>query len=153
MSTTSPRRDACRKSAAASRSTRAPTSSGPCSATSRYGEWNEVHVGFPDGPPELAEGVSFREKVTIMGMPGEATWRVVELDVPTKLVLDGDGPMGVKLAMSLEVAAQNGGSKVTMTSSFDGPPLAGPMGDAVAKAGGEAADKSLAKVRALFGWR
>ena len=34
------------------------------------------HAGFPDGPPQLAEGVTFRERVTIMGMPGEATWRV-----------------------------------------------------------------------------
>ena len=41
---------------------------------SRYGEWNETHDGFPDGPPELATGTTFREKVTIMGMPGEATW-------------------------------------------------------------------------------
>lgn len=116
---------------------------------SRYGEWNEIHAGFPDGTPELAEGATFREKVTIMGMPGEATWRVTELDAPHKLVLDGDGPMGIKLAMRLEVVAENGGSRVTMASSFDGPPLAGPMGDAVGKAGGQAADNSLAKVKAL----
>jgi acetyl-CoA C-acetyltransferase len=116
---------------------------------SRYGEWNEVHAGFPDGPPELAEGVRFREKVTIMGMPGEATWRVTEVQEASRIVLDGDGPMGIKLAMRLEVAAGDGATTVTMTSAFDGPPLMGPMGDAVAKAGGDAANTSLAKVKAL----
>lgn len=116
---------------------------------SRYGEWNEIHAGFPDGPPTLAEGVTFREKVTIMGMPGEATWKVTELDAPRMLGMSGDGPMGIRLAMSLAVAGSDGGSTVTMTSSFDGAPLAGPMGDAVAKAGGVAADNSLAKVKQL----
>lgn len=118
---------------------------------SRYGEWNEIHVGFPDGAPQLAEGISFRENVTIMGMPGEAIWRVAELAPGARIVLDGDGPMGIKLAMRLELAAENGGSRVTMASSFDGPPLQGPLGAAVGKAGEQAAEASLEKVRALLG--
>ncbi len=118
---------------------------------SRFGEWNQIHVDFPDGAPELAEGTTFREKVTIMGMPGEATWTIQQIEPGSRLVMDGDGPMGIKLAMSLDVAAENGGTKVTMTSSFDGAPLAGPLGDAVGKAATQAADASLQKARALVG--
>jgi len=117
---------------------------------SRYGEWNETHDGFPDGPPELATGTTFREKVTIMGMPGEATWKITDIEPAKRLVMDGDGPMGIKLAMRLELAPENDGTRVTMVSSFDGPPLEGPMGDAVAKAAGDAADASLEKARGLL---
>jgi uncharacterized protein YndB with AHSA1/START domain len=118
---------------------------------SRYGEWNEVHVEFPDGVPELAQGSKFREKVTIMGMPGEAMWTILEFEPGARLVLDGDGPMGIKLAMTLEVTEENGGTRVTMGSAFNGPPLAGPMGDAVGKAAGQACDQSLERARALLG--
>jgi carbon monoxide dehydrogenase subunit G len=118
---------------------------------SRFGEWNQIHVDFPDGAPELAAGTKFREKVTIMGMPGEATWTIQQVEPGSRLVMDGDGPMGIKLAMSLDVAGENGGTKVTMTSSFEGAPLAGPLGDAVGKAASQAADASLQKASALVG--
>jgi carbon monoxide dehydrogenase subunit G len=117
----------------------------------RYGDWNLTHTDFPDGTPQLEQGASFREKVTIMGMPGEATWTVAELDAPHKVVLDGQGPMGVKLGSKLELAPNGDGTSVTMEASFDGGPLAGPMGEAVGKAAGKTADESLEKLKGLIG--
>ena len=116
---------------------------------SRYGEWNQVHDGFPDGTPTLEQGATFREKVTIMGMPGEATWKVTEYEPAHRIVLDGDGPMGIKLGSRLEIEPQDGGSRVTMHASFDGAPLQGPMGDAVANAAKAAAEQSLQKLEQL----
>jgi hypothetical protein len=115
----------------------------------RYGEWNVAHTGFPDGVPALAPDAGFREKITIMGMPGEATWKVVGLDEPSRLTLDGTGPMGITLGSSLELAAESGGTKVTLATSFDGGPLAGPLGESIAKSAQRAAEESLGKLRAL----
>jgi hypothetical protein len=115
----------------------------------RYGEWNVAHTGFPDGVPALAPDASFREKITIMGMPGEATWKVVGLEEPSRIVFDGQGPMGITLGTSLELAAENGGTKVTLATTFDGGPLAGPLGESVAKSAQQAAEESLGKLAAL----
>jgi hypothetical protein len=117
----------------------------------RYGEWNTTHTGFPDGVPTLADGATFRERVTIMGMPGEATWTVKELSAPNKLVLDGAGPMGVTLGQTLELTATGGATTVSFTASFDGGPLAGPMGAAVAASAEKAAAESLEKLNGLLG--
>lgn len=118
---------------------------------SRYGEWNVTHSGFPDGTPQLEPGAAFKERVTIMGMPSEASWRIVELEAPKRLVLDGDGPMGVKLGQRLELAGNGEATTVRMEASFDGGPLAGPTGDAVAKSAEKAGVESLEKLRALVG--
>ena len=115
----------------------------------RYGEWNVAHTGFPDGVPTLAPDASFREKITIMGMPGEANWKVAAVEEPSRIVFDGEGPMGITLGTSLELAAENGGTKVTLATTFEGGPLAGPLGDSVAKSAQQAAEESLGKLRAL----
>ncbi len=115
----------------------------------RYGEWNTTHSGFPEGTPELAPAATFKQKVTIMGMPGEATWTVAELEAPSRLVLDGQGPMGVKLAQRLELAGEGDATSVSLTATFDGGALAGPMGDVVAKSAEKAGAESLERLRAL----
>src|SRR5690606_32506809 len=64
---------------------------------SSYGDGLATHVGYPDGPPELAEGAQFKEKVTIMGMPGEVDWTVTKLEEGSAVEMEGAGPMGTKL--------------------------------------------------------
>jgi carbon monoxide dehydrogenase subunit G len=117
----------------------------------RYGDWNVTHSGFPDGAPQLSDGTSFREKVTIMGMPGEATWTVKEVDAPNRLVLEGAGPMGVQLGQTVELTGDDGATTISFSASFDGGPLAGPMGAAVAASAEKAAAESVGKLRALLG--
>jgi carbon monoxide dehydrogenase subunit G len=118
---------------------------------SRYGDWNVTHSGFPDGAPELSDGASFREKVTIMGMPGEALWTVKEVAAPHRVVLEGAGPMGVQLGQTIELAGNGGATTISLSASFDGGPLAGPMGAAVAQSAERAAAESLGKLRTLLG--
>jgi ligand-binding SRPBCC domain-containing protein len=116
---------------------------------SRYPEWNATHAAFPDGAPELVAGNKFREQVTIMGLPGEVKWTITEVEHPSRFVLAGEGPMGITLGASLELTPEGEGTRGAMEASFTGGPLAGPLGDAVAKATEKVTDESLAKLEAL----
>lgn len=116
---------------------------------SRYGEWNVSHTGFPDGTPQPEQGATFKERITIMGMPGEASWTITEADPPKRTVWDGEGPMGIKLGTKLELVPSGDGTTVSISVSFDGGPLAGPMGDAVAKSAEKGAAESLEKLKSL----
>jgi uncharacterized protein YndB with AHSA1/START domain len=117
---------------------------------SRYGEWNITHTGFPDGPPRAEQGAKFREQITIMGMPGDASWTVTESIAPTRTVWDGEGPMGIKLGTRLELARSGEGTMVSIAVSFGGGPLTGPIGDAVAKSAEKGALESLQRLKDLI---
>jgi carbon monoxide dehydrogenase subunit G len=117
---------------------------------SRYGEWNISHTGFPDGTPTTEEGAKFREQITIMGMPGEANWEITEATAPERTVWTGAGPMGIVLGTKLELAPSGDGTSVSISVSFDGGPLAGPMGATVAASAEKGAAQSLEKLRDLL---
>jgi carbon monoxide dehydrogenase subunit G len=116
---------------------------------SRYGEWNISHTGFPDGTPATEAGTKFREQITIMGMPGEANWEITEATAPERTVWTGAGPMGIVLGTRLELAPSGDGTTVSISVSFDGGPLAGPMGATVAASAEKGAAQSLEKLREL----
>ena len=116
---------------------------------SRYGEWNISHTGFPDGTPATAEGTTFREQITIMGMPGEAKWTIAEAVAPERTVWSGEGPMGITLGTKLELTPNGDSTTVSISVSFDGGPLAGPMGATVAASAEKGAAESLEKLKGL----
>lgn len=117
---------------------------------SRYGEWNATHTGFPDGLPPAEPGGKFKERITIMGMPGEASWTVTERAAPTRSVWDGEGPMGIRLGTRLELVAVADGTAVSIHISFDGGPLAGPIGETVARSAKQGLLESLHKLKGLL---
>jgi carbon monoxide dehydrogenase subunit G len=117
----------------------------------RYGEWNVTHTGFPEGAPANEQGATFKEKITIMGMPGEAAWTVAEIEEPKRVVWDGEGPMGITLGTKLELTPNGDGTTVALEVTFDGGPLAGPMGATVAASGQKASAESLEKLKGLVG--
>lgn len=117
---------------------------------SRYGEWNATHNDFPEGLPPTEAGSQFKERITIMGMPGEASWTVMESVEPARTVWDGEGPMGIKLGTTLALEPTGAGTKVTIEVRFDGGPLAGPIGDAVAKSAEKGALESLERLQNLI---
>lgn len=116
---------------------------------SRYGEWNTSHTGFPDGTPTTEAGSTFREQITIMGMPGEAKWTIAEAVAPERTVWSGEGPMGIVLGTRLELTPNGDATTVSISVSFDGGPLAGPMGATVAASAEKGAAESLEKLKGL----
>ncbi len=117
---------------------------------SRYGDWNVTHTGFPDGLPSGEQGSSFKENITLMGMPGQATWTVAERTDPTKTVWSGEGPMGITLGSRLELTPNGDTTQVKIEVSFDGGPLAGPLGATVAASAEKSANESLEKLKGLI---
>src|SRR3954452_15107790 len=71
-----------------------------------YGQWMTLHVDFPEGTPdEMKQGESFKEKVKIMGMPGDVTWTVAEFEEGSRIELSGAGPMGTTLTAAFNLEA------------------------------------------------
>lgn len=114
-----------------------------------YGRWMTLHVDFPEGTPdEMKQGESFKEKVRIMGMPGDVTWTVAEFEVGSRIELAGAGPMGTTLTAAFRVEANGGGTTVSYSSEFGGAALA-PLAATLEKEATKAGQESLEKLREL----
>ena len=112
-----------------------------------YGQWMTLHADFPDGVPEVLEpGVSFREKVKIMGMPGDVTWTVADFQEGQRIHLDGEGPMGTKLRAVFELEAAGDGTHVAYESEFGGAALT-PLLSSIEKEAQKAGDESLQRLK------
>ena len=115
----------------------------------RAGDWNTVHVAYPAGDPGPAEaGKTFKESVSLMGMPADVEWTIKHAEAGT-LAMTGTGPMATTLSATFTVTAADTGSTVTYESAFGGASIAamtGPIQTASKKAG----DESLAKLRDLL---
>ena len=116
-----------------------------------YGDWLSIHTGYPDGAPdELSEGTSFKEAVTMMGMPGEVTWTVKSIEPNAALELEGAGPMGVKLRNAYRLEANGDGTKLVCESEFGGEALAAMEGP-LSNAADQALTQSLANLKEQLG--
>ncbi|HEY1358401.1 MAG TPA: SRPBCC family protein [Thermoleophilaceae bacterium] len=114
-----------------------------------YGQWMTLHVDFPEGTPdEMGEGESFKEKVKIMGMPGDVTWTVSGYEEGRRIELSGAGPMGTTLTASFTVEANGDGTNVSYTSEFAGAALA-PLAASLEKEAAKAGEQSLENLRQL----
>jgi hypothetical protein len=117
----------------------------------RYAEWLTMHDAFTsDVPATLEEGITYKQRVKLMGMPADMAWRVTTAQAPGKLELAGDGPMGVKAHNRFLIEPSGAGSQITFEMEFNGPALNGPMAGMVEKQAGTAAGQSLAKFTALL---
>ncbi|OJF14771.1 type II toxin-antitoxin system Rv0910 family toxin [Couchioplanes caeruleus] len=118
----------------------------------RVAEWNTMHEGFTgEIPSTLDTGTTYRQKVKLMGMPAEMSWRVTGAEAGERLEQSGDGPMGVKAKSRFTIEPSGSGSQITYEMEFIGPALAGPMATMLEKQAGTAAQQSLAKLTALLG--
>jgi carbon monoxide dehydrogenase subunit G len=93
---------------------------------SRYDEWLDMHQGFVGDPPAaFTQGLSFGERVKVLGMPADVRWTVKDLEEPRRLALSGTGPMGIALGAGygLEQSGADGATRVTVTMEFTGAAL------------------------------
>lgn len=118
----------------------------------RYPEWLSMHDAFTSDVPEtLAEGVAYKQRVKMMGMPADIAWRVTTADGPGRLEMAGDGPMGIKSINRFIVEPDGDGSNITFEMEFNGPALNGPMAAMAEKSAAASAEQSLAKFKSLLG--
>lgn len=114
-------------------------------------DWLVIHAGFSGEKPEaVAPGTTFKERVKILGMPGEVEWTVKEVDLsdPGVISMDGSGPMGTKMEARFSVASEGEGTKVSYEASYGGAALT-PLMSQLEKATKEASAESLQKLRDL----
>lgn len=117
---------------------------------SSYKDWLATHAGLPDDPGTLTTGTTFKEKVKIMGMPGEVSWTVEEAVENERLVLDGKGPMGTKMRTAYRITGGDADSTtVEYEAAFEGAAL-GPMMGPLTKESEKAANESLDRLKALL---
>lgn len=67
---------------------------------SSFADWNVNHVAFPDGTLDLGPDAEYREQLQVRGAPGEVKWTVSSYEENRRAVLEGKGPMGIKLHRS-----------------------------------------------------
>ena len=87
----------------------------------RFSSWVANHQGFVGEPPTaFAPGTSFGQRLRVMGMPAEVRWTVDGLEEPRRVVLKGNGPMGIGLTATYLVTPGEGSTTVASTYEFSG---------------------------------
>ena len=115
-----------------------------------YSDWLSIHTGYPDGvPSDLTPGTTFKEAITVMGMPGEVTWTVKANEPNSVLEFEGAGPMGVKLRNAYRLEPSGDGTKLVCESEFGGEALAAMEGP-LSNASEQALTASLTGLQAQF---
>ena len=78
---------------------------------STWGDWVEIHQGFAgEAPAEFFPGGAFVQRVRVLNMPADVRWRVVGLQAPVRLELEGAGPMGIGLRAEYGIEQRGSGS-------------------------------------------
>lgn len=113
-------------------------------------EWMTVHDGFPEDPSgQLEPGFRFKEKVKIIGMSGEVSWKVVDFEPPEFLRLEGKGTGGTKLKAAYRIEPAGDGSRLSYESELGGLALR-PIKGRVEKEANAAGKESLENLRDLI---
>jgi carbon monoxide dehydrogenase subunit G len=120
------------------------------SSLETWPQWLTIHAGFGDGvPEEISTGTTFKQKVKILGMPGEVDWTVTEVDEPSRVAMEGKGPMGTQMRTTFRLEpTDSGGTNVHYDAEFGGAALT-PLLAPLEKESKKASAESLAKLREL----
>lgn len=93
------------------------------------GTWMTNHVRFVGPPPATLEAdTEFAQQLTVMGMPTQVNWTVVDAEPEHLVSLSGKGPMGVKLMTSYELAGSGDGTTLSCSMDVSGGMIAAVSG-------------------------
>lgn len=88
---------------------------------SRWPEWFALHKGWHGDVPGAARvGTRFKHHVRVLGVPGQVTWEVVDLDEPFRYVLKGKGPSRTNMGLDVQVVEIADGSRIVIDASIGG---------------------------------
>ena len=120
---------------------------------SRLGEWVTLHRGIEGEPPtRIQEGTTFTQQVSVAGQKFDVDWTAKEVSPPSRMVWDGEGPMGSSARSTYELS--EAGERVSFTYSTEFAPPGGKVGQVAATAvesrGQEETDESLKRLKQLL---
>lgn len=88
---------------------------------SRWPEWFALHKGWAGDVPAAARvGTRFSHNVRVLGVPGQVTWEVVDLEEPHRYVLKGRGPSRTSMGLDVRVAGIAAGSRIAVDATLGG---------------------------------
>lgn len=114
----------------------------------RYREWQPLHESWPNGLPDVAPGSTFVQRTRSMGRSSDVTWTVRELEAPSTIVLEGEGPMGLSIRSAYTLEDAEPGTRLGVRSEFDGGPA--PVRRILARRGEAVAAESIDNLTALL---
>jgi hypothetical protein len=115
-----------------------------------WGKWFTVHDRWLDEPAtSLAEGTRLAARIVMLGVANRIDWTVESIVAPTRLVLSGTGPAGVKVRCGFAMTPAATGSWFTFTGDFGGLLVRGAVIKAVEQDAIGQLDASLARLNAL----
>ena len=87
----------------------------------RWPDWFALHDGWASDAPTRAEvGVTFKQRVKVLGIPGDVTWEVVEVELPSRVVLKGRGTSRTSMEVDFHIDEHSAGAEVSFTAKMSG---------------------------------
>ncbi|WP_430787832.1 crotonase/enoyl-CoA hydratase family protein [Actinoplanes sp. G11-F43] len=118
----------------------------------RMPDWLLQHAGWIGGRPgDLTDGVRFRQRIKLMGVPSEVRWTVVGRIEGRAIFLEGAAPMGITVGLFLSVtpaepAGARAGAVVRFDGGVEGGSTDGPLGPMLARNLADAMRRSLTEL-------
>lgn len=116
----------------------------------RFADWFVMHEGFTTDPPNVEAGAKFGQRTRLLGMPAQLSWTISEVEPGSSYTMVGMGTMGIQVTAVTTVSPAEGGASATITLTFAGGIVTGPMAGNVEKEVTGKLDDSLAKVRVVL---
>jgi hypothetical protein len=117
---------------------------------SRFDEWMTIFGGWRGTVPStLEEGSKVSSCVKVKGFRNVIHWTVTHYDEPKSVELQGRGRGGIRLTVTLSVAARHPGSTFHLAADLNGGVLSGPVGKVVARVLRSDVRKSVNNLAAL----
>lgn len=114
----------------------------------RLPEFSEMTVAVKNGPGRpLQVGDTFDQVVKVLGIELDTEWEVTEVEMDRKIRIEGRSKSNGKASLTETIAAESGGSRVTLEVDYDAPfGLLGEIADKLLfEKGHEAAAETILK--------
>jgi uncharacterized protein YndB with AHSA1/START domain len=119
----------------------------------RLGDWVTIQEELEEAPEgDLEPGSTLRQRMKVAGRRFHLSWKVIEAKRPSRIVWEGNGPMGSKAKATYELSADGGGgTKFSYCNEYGlpGGPAGRLAGRAILAAAGREADRTLKRLKKL----
>ena len=113
-------------------------------------KWLTIHQKWKsDVPAKIGQGTQVTGVASVLNMPNTIDWTVDEYDAPNKIAISGKGMAGAVISIKLTVEPVGDGSKLSVTSSFEGQMIVGAIAGAIERASKTELDDSLTNLEKL----